>query len=146
MHQAIGEAMRFFLAHAKSDETDRLADLVKQARSAIDLVARGKPYELTLGRTYFDQRFKACGSWDAWCAEVATGVDFATREPIFNAILVPFGPVGAGTAKIITCALSAGKLAFMFHGDKLARIKGIEKVSDDWKAGWKLITESNFTP
>jgi hypothetical protein len=107
------------------------------------VLSKGQPFEVVMGRDYFNARFKAAGSWNAWTREVAASVSYLTREPIFKAILIPQGPIGAGTAKIIQEALSVRKPIFTFDRDgKWTRVLGLEvKGMGSWQDGWNLLTE-----
>jgi len=129
----------FFLAHAKSDED--LTVKLEAAKAAVDRVSGGKPYRITLGRDYFEQRFKDAGSWAAWTAEVAQGQDPITRRAIFDGILVPAGRIGTGTAGIVKKSLEVGKPVFSFDlAGNLGRITGVETVDPrDWQTGHRMI-------
>jgi hypothetical protein len=133
---------RFFLAHSKSRGDLEIDELRRITVVMLGALSRGQPFEVVMGRDYFHARFKAAGSWDAWTREVATAVSYLTREPIFKAILVPEGSVGAGTAKIVKEALAVRKPVFTFdRSGKWTRILGVEvKHSDDWKDGWSLLS------
>lgn len=131
---------KFFIAHAKSVTDDALTEMVLSAKRHLEPAAGGQPFEITLGRDYFQERFKACGSWDAWAAEVSTGCDFVTRQPLFKGILVPRGPVGAATAKIIETALNDRKPVYAFDSDRITTVTGVTQTNDkDWKTGWSLL-------
>lgn len=138
---------RFFLAHAKGDDDARIRDLLETARTAVGRFAREAPYKITTGRDFFDRRFKGAGSWEAWTREVATGIDRATFEPLFHGILVPAGPVGAGTSRIIEHALTARKLVIAFErGGLVATVVGVRCTSQkDWQTGYRLTVNGQFT-
>ena len=137
--------VRFFLAHAKSDEGERLIALISAAHMAISRVANGKPYTLTTGRDFFEQHFKRLGSWAAWATEVATGFEYLTRRPHFDAILVPAGRVGAGTAAIVEKALAISKPVYAYQGEKSARVVGVSCESKkDWQTGYKLTVDRDL--
>lgn len=132
---------RFFLAHSKAADEDELEMLVKAASAILDRFANGKPFDLVLGRTYFEARFTACGSWEGWTTEIAVGVDFVTRRPLFDAIMVPAAPVGAGTAAMVKKALGVGKpvIAFTIEG-KHAPVVSIKQTDrGNWQGGHRLI-------
>jgi hypothetical protein len=135
---------RFFLAHSKSCGDLEIDELRRITVVMLGVLSRGQPFEIILGRDYFNARFKAAGSWNAWTHEVATAVSYLTREPIFKAILVPEGSVGAGTAKILQEAFAVRKPVFAFdRTGKWTRILGLEvKNSGDWQGGWGLLQES----
>jgi hypothetical protein len=133
---------RFFIAHSKACGDLEIDELRRITTVMLGVLSRGQPFEVVMGRDYFHARFKAAGSWDAWTREIATAVSYLTREPIFKAILVPEGPVGAGTAKIVKEALAVRKPVFTFdRSGKWTRVLGLEvKNSDDWKDGWSLLS------
>lgn len=132
---------RFFLAHSKSADDAELDRLVTACSSLLDRFAKGGPFDLVLGRAYFEARFKELGSWAAWTAEVATGVDYVTRAPIFTAIFVPAAPIGAGTRAIVSAALGIQKPVFAFDdGGKSARVVAVKvKDAKDWQTGTRLV-------
>jgi hypothetical protein len=135
---------RFFLAHAKSDDDDRLDQLISSLSGLLDKLSHGKPFDLTLGRAYFEERFKAAGSWEAWALEIAQGVDPILRTPLFTAIFVPAGPVGAATARIVEFAVRGAPPRPVFTFDlegRSARVVGVKKVADSWQVGWRLATD-----
>jgi len=138
----LADQRRFFLAHSKRDNA--IEERIAQARTAMDTFAQGKPYTVVAGRDFFNERFKEAGSWPAWTSLVATGVDFATRAPLFHAILVPHGAVGAGTAEIIRKSIEAGKPVLAFGRIAAAdfciyKVTGVvHEVADDWAAGYRL--------
>lgn len=133
------QSPRFFLAHAKSASAEDLERYVHDCSAILDRLAQGQTYDLVLARAYWEARFKACGSWAAWCAEVASGMDPATRNPLFRAIMVPLGPVGAATAKIVEGALVAHRHVILFDGQDARRVTRISCLDPkDWKGGWKV--------
>ena len=139
---------RFFLAHSKAADDQELEQLVSALSGLLDRFSQGKPYDLVLGRAYFEARFKECGSWDAWTMEVAQGIDYATREPTFKAIFVPVAgeAIGAGTARIVDFALKGNRrvIAFDLEG-KSARVVGLKRVSGGtWQNGWTLVVDRNL--
>lgn len=129
---------RFFLAHAKNEPN--LDAMISTARAALEHAAPGKPYSITTGLSFFEARFKAAGSWEAWIAEVASGVNFVTREPLFHCILVPAGPIGAGTARIVEKSITAGKPVFSFRGLEISHVVGVLcEDRTNWQTGFRLL-------
>jgi hypothetical protein len=129
---------RFLLTHAKTDDGDRLSSLLSVANAAVARASGGRPFQIVLGRDFFEARFKSSGSWDAWCEEAATGVDYATRLPHFNGFLVPTTRFGAGTGRILQRALAVRKPCFVFRGDStVARVQTVTLVErGDWQTGY----------
>jgi hypothetical protein len=134
-------APRFFLAHAKSCNDEELERLVGACSALLDRLSNGKPFDLVLGRTYYEERFKACGSWAAWTDEIAMGLDYATRAPIFAAIFVPAGPIGAATAAIVRKARVTGRPCFAFDGEgRMSKIADVRTVdAKNWQGGFRVI-------
>ena len=131
--------IRVFLAHGKMCSTADLERLGAMLSRALAAYAAGKPFEIVTGRDYFEERFKAAGSWDAWAEEVGSGVDYVTRKPLFDAIAVPSLRVGAGTARIVRAALAADRLVLHFDEGSIQRIRTVKVVSiSDWHSGWIL--------
>jgi|SRR3990172_1238806 len=132
---------RFFLAHAKSCDDAELDRLTKACAKVLDTFAAGRPFDLILGRAYFEARFKEAGSWAAWTAEVANGVDYLTREPNFTAIMIPEGPIGAGTAKIVEGAVAGNRPVYAFDdAGRHRRVVGLTQTDPkNWQTGWKLV-------
>ena len=132
--------IRVFLAHAKSTTEAEIERLAGHLHRALAAYAQGRPFEIVTGRDYFEERFKECGSWDAWATEVATGVDYVTRRPLFDAIAVPSLRVGAGTARIVRAALDVDRLVLHFDEGSIQRIRRVSTVdSQDWKSGFLLM-------
>lgn len=131
---------RFLLLHPKSADEDEIRGLVSSALAILTPLSRGRPFELMTGREFFDLRFKAAGSWDAWANEAGAGVNPITREPLFHGFLVPGSRVGAGTARVVAAALMAGKRVFVFRSDgSIARARLVARTDpEDWRTGWTL--------
>lgn len=130
---------RFFLAHPKSYGDGEIEAACRRAQIALAAVSKGKPFVITPGRAFYEQRFKAAGSWEAWTREVATGVDPVTRAPIFHAILVPGTGCGAGTARMVEHAISAGKPVFSFDEAGARRVVRVTCDNrEDWQNGYSF--------
>lgn len=133
---------RFLLAHQKACDDDAIEALVSTASKMLDKLSGGKPYDLVTGRAYYEARFKACGSWEAWAQEIATGIDYLTRRPTFTAILVPAGGVGSGTAKMIEYALGARRPVYCFQqGGQWGIVVGLRRVSPSWQDGHRMTVD-----
>jgi len=96
----------------------------------------------------FQAKFTELGSWGAYIAYVATGVDFAFRLPVFSVICCVQPHLGKATAQIVGQALEAKKPVCLIQKDdndkfSLSRVQGVT-VNDDsnWQAGWSL----SFSP
>ena len=127
-------APRFFLAHPKSWGVSELEKGVKEARMLLESVAQGKAFVLILGRDYFEQRFKAAGSWPAWALEVAQGTDSLGNQ-IFDGILIPSsqggGVVGHATAAIVKNAIAARKPVWEYWDGTWAQVVDIEFLGSE---------------
>jgi hypothetical protein len=139
----MAKTFRVFIAHSKTDQD--LDGLVAQVRRVLapGAQALGRDLVLVLGRDDHAAEFKRAGGWEAWARDVAHRVHPVTREPFYNAILVPGGPgatVGKATAQIVLFSLSVGKKVVGLgqeHG--LWKVRAVETVDgDDFKAGWRL--------
>jgi len=132
--------IRVFLAHGKMCSTDDLKRLEATLDRALTAYAQGRPFVIVTGRDYFEERFKAAGSWDAWAEEVGSSVDYVTRRPLFDAIAVPSLRVGAGTARIVKAALAADRLVLHFDEGSIQRIRGVKEIDpSNWKTGFLLM-------
>jgi hypothetical protein len=131
---------RFLLLHSKSDDDARISVLLQVARDAIEPRSRGKPFEVMPGRDFYTARFKACGSWDAWTTEAATGTSYPDHMPYFDGFLVPTPRFGSGTGQIVEKALRAGKPVFAIRSDgSLAKVLAVRQVDkQDWKTGYAV--------
>lgn len=131
---------RFFIAHSKSCGDEDLDEIIQDASALLDRLSKGRAFSVTLGREYYALRFPICGSWDAWCNEVATGVEYGTRSPLFKAILVPDGRIGAAMSKIVERALAVGKPVIAFRaGGEARRVRSVVCVDRrDFKTGWGM--------
>lgn len=103
------------------------------------------PAKLKHSKDDFQERFYAAGSWNEWTTEVATGVDYSTREQRYDVIVcVPYPDtkccVGKASADIAKKALFAGKRVYCFDHDKFHPVNAVQAVdSENWQAGWQLI-------
>lgn len=139
------KTVRVFVAHAKGDPDDRLAEMKTAVTSALRAVAGDKPVtiEVTLGRDDFERSFAHAGSWDGWARSVGAGVHPVTREPTYHAIVVTAERVGAATAKIVEAALSDGRKVVRIVGEDeggpgLVPVTAVRRVAQDFKSGWQV--------
>lgn len=91
------------------------------------------------GEDDFNENMARLGGWDAWEHDVATGVNYADRQPRFHAIILTDTEFGKATASITRQALTASKLV-MFYDSRTAELHRVEKVmtldENNWKTGW----------
>jgi hypothetical protein len=131
------EDLRAFLAHAKGDDPNAIADMTRRAALALRLIAHGRSVVVTSGISDWERHFSRCGSWPAWARDVAQGVDYLSREPRYHTFIVPTERVGAGTAQVIQGALGVGKPVLRLDEESLTVVTECEKVAQgDWKTGW----------
>jgi hypothetical protein len=134
----MAKTKRIFLAHSKSDD-NVLALVEKTQKLAESMAAAGVRIEVISGRDHHMANFRRCGSWDSWAREVATGVHPITREPRFDMIVVPAGPLGKATKEICEHALGASKPVLILDSGVLLRASRVVTVdSQDFKSGWRL--------
>ena len=119
---------------------------VEEAKAAlVASLAEAAPHiDVTciLGTDEKDNSFAQQGSWDAWCAHVATGIHFEQRTPLFNAIAVMGDTMGKATASIMSQALSAGRMGIIASGGKVKRVVSVQTLdAEDWKSGWIAVSE-----
>jgi hypothetical protein len=132
--------LRVFVAHRKDDALD-LGALKAEIQQALDAEAKGRrTVKVTLGREDYLARSSSLGSWAAWIRDVATGLDYVTREPRFHAYVVPDERIGKATAEIIGAALNLRKPVLRWLGDGAFRpISLVQKVAPrDFKSGWQI--------
>jgi hypothetical protein len=135
------KTVRVFLAHSKSDAEGSIAAMKSMLISVLTRAAAGTANVLVVtGRDDYEENFKRCGSWDAWAMDVVDRIDFATRDRVYKALAVTSVYVGSATAKMIERALAVGTRLMLINGFELQAIVGIEKVADDFKAGWRVRT------
>jgi len=119
---------------------------VEEAKAALitSLVAAAPHVNVTciLGTDERDNSFAQQGSWDAWCAHVATGIHFEQRTPLFNAIAVMDEQLGKATASIMSQALGAGRMGIIVSDSGVKRVVSVRTIdSEDWKSGWRAVVE-----
>tara|TARA_Y100000034_G_C6750023_1_gene333306 strand:+ start:111 stop:524 length:414 start_codon:yes stop_codon:yes gene_type:complete len=112
---------------------------VREGLAAVQ-AATAKPVLPVDSLSWYETRFAACGNWDSWALEAATGKSYRDRQPYFHAFVV-LNPdmVGQGTAKVVEQAIRVGKGVYYLDGKKLLPVLGAEEGAD----GWKLTTGGN---
>jgi hypothetical protein len=79
------------------------------------------------------------GGWDAWETNVATGVRYTDRQPLFHAVVLTDVEFGKATASIVRQALTAHKLVMFIEPQTydLSRVGQVVTIDDsNWKTGW----------
>jgi len=88
----------------------------------------------------YDRSFRTHGSWAAWATHLATGVDYETRTPLFNAVAVLDEKLGKGAAAILEQALDAQRMGVLVREGQLKRVLSVAVVDrEDWQSGWRAI-------
>lgn len=132
--------LRVFVAHRKDDSLD-LGALRDAIYAALVLESKGRrEVRVTLGRDDYNANASRLGSWNAWIRDVATGLDYVTREPRFHAYIVPDERIGKATAEILAMALHCRKPVLRWLGNGQFRpISLVQKVAErDFKSGWAV--------
>ena len=138
--------VRVFVAHAKHWDPVRLEDvrdhLTDKLRDAAIRSGKRAVVAAVLGREDFDAHFKRCGSWDAWAADIVARIDYVTRDPYYSAIITPDRVIGKAMSVTIGRALQTGRMCLYFEHTQgtLHPVKDITQVSDNFKAGWEIVT------
>lgn len=138
--------MKLFLAHKKYPEEEQARgeqEIARFRQEVIEALSGREDLVLVNARTFFEERFKAAGSWNAWCKEIATGTDYLTREPYFDGVVVPEGETfprfAAGTGKIVECCLEAQKPCLLLMGGRLIPIASVKNIDpEDFFTGWEV--------
>ena len=134
------EEMRIFYGARKGAPPHEVEAIV----SALRNVVRRTTNELvdpviTTAEDEFNANYARLGGWEGWQREVATGVRFSDRSPLYHTYVVTELDFGRATAEILRQALEAGKLVLFFDAGRNA-LEKIERViavdSNNWKSGW----------
>jgi len=135
--------VRAFLAHSKGDDEMRVSQLRDDIRSALERISAGRrAVEVVTGRDFYLTDFSRLGSWEAFAREVAGGIHYLTREPLFSVIVVPDERIGAATQSIVKCALGIAKPVVRWHAGDFVKVNGVVQVSRDMKNGWLVQSEA----
>tara|TARA_B100000287_G_scaffold370110_1_gene367389 strand:- start:187 stop:585 length:399 start_codon:yes stop_codon:yes gene_type:complete len=97
-----------------------------------------KDLDICLSSEVFEEFFE--GDWNHWIENVVSGVDYYTRRPKYGSVVCITKEVGKATAQIVMNALAQQKPVFLFDGNDMQIVGGIETIdSQNWQSGWKLI-------
>ena len=97
-----------------------------------------KDLDICLSSEVFEEFFE--GDWNHWIENVVSGVDYYTRRPKYGSVVCIAKEVGKATAQIVMNALAQQKPVFLFDGNDMQIVGGIETIdSQNWQSGWKLI-------
>ena len=82
---------------------------------------------------WYETRFAACGNWDSWALEAATGKSYRDRQPYFRAFVVlDDDTVGQDTAKVLQLALDARKAVYHLLERKLIPVTEVKEIEGGW--------------
>lgn len=138
--------MRVFLAHAKADSDERIAEWQTAIKGlfAAQFFEAGitEDVEVIPGRDDFNDNVVRAGGWRGWPDDVTRRLDYETQQPYYEAIVVPSKTYGKGTAAILEGAFGRGRFVYFYDGEKseLQEASGQECLdSKDYWNGWKLV-------
>lgn len=110
----MGPLFRVFFAHRR-DATDWPLGRVAVERIFRAAIGDARTVEVRAGYEDWHERFKFCGSWDAWAIDVGAGTTYGTQEPRYHAIVVPDRDgLGRATEQIVRVALAKHKPVFWY--------------------------------
>ena len=102
----------------------------------------GKTADLCLSSDVFQETFE--GDWNDWIDNTVNGVDYYTRRFKYGVIVCMTELIGKATARIVEGALVQQKPVFLFRGQDLEEITGVETIDrENWQEGWKLLRRSS---
>ena len=133
------KTFRVFLAHAKSEGELQIEAARHLATMILEREAKGRAtIEVVLGREDHEANFKRCGSWDGWATDVVDRLDFTTRSPVYDAIVVTKRRVGKATAAIVGTALRRARPTFILEDLLLQPIARVVQASQSYQDGWEV--------
>ena len=134
------DEMRIFYGARKGAPPHEVDVIIASMRDAIQ---RTTNYlvdpVITPAEDDFNANYARLGGWEGWQREVATGVRFSDRTPLYHTYVVSELDFGRATSEILRQALEAGKLVLFFDADRnvLEKIERVLAVdSNNWKSGW----------
>ena len=105
---------------------------VKEGLSEVE-AATEKKVLLVDSLSWYECRFSACGGWESWAIEAATGKSYRDKAPYFNAFVVlGHGTVGQATARVIDSALGVRKKVYWLSESKLVPVTRVEEEFGAW--------------
>jgi hypothetical protein len=140
--------LRVFFAHPKSMEEDATKAYLDKARIAFEKDGLDD-VEFITGREDYAVHAVSAGGWKDWAIDVVDRIDMMTRDPFYNAILVPGITVGAATKIIVATALTRGRPVLAIEvpeegvEGEVTLKKVVNVVADDpenYTSGWWLDT------
>ncbi len=137
--------LRILYLHPKSwpeaylaERTQGLANTLKYLRDQARVTT---PILLVTGKQDWDETMAGrTGSkaWDQWISYTATGTR-ADGEPRYHAYVLPYGPVGNGSARLVTAALQGRKSVYQLDSTGWALhavLRMIQTNKRSFTEGW----------
>jgi hypothetical protein len=140
--------MRVFFAHPKSMDEAETAAWIADAAALFDDEGLGEATFVS-GRDDYFQYAASAGGWKSWALDVVARIDMSTRQPFYDAILVPGRTIGAATQAVVSSAMGQGRPVLVMtravaDENKPAKIeRAVEIVVDDpedYTTGWWIDT------
>ena len=135
----MSDEFRVFHALRKGAPPQEAAALKLQIQSAVQRSAPELIVVVTSAEEDFAANMARLGGWDAWETNVATGVRYTDRQPLFHAVVLTDIEFGKATASIVRQALAAHKLVMFIEPQTydLSRVGQVVTIDDsNWKTGW----------
>ena len=135
----MSDEFRVFHARRKGAPPQEAAALKLQIQSAVQRSAPELNVVVTSAEEDFAANMARLGGWDAWETNVATGVRYTDRQPLFHAVVLTDIEFGKATASIVRQALAAHKLVMFIEPQTydLSRVGQVVTIDDsNWKTGW----------
>lgn len=135
----MSDEFRVFHALRKGAPPQEAAALKLQIQSAVQRSAPELNVVVTSAEEDFAANMARLGGWDAWETNVATGVRYTDRQPLFHAVVLTDIEFGRATASIVRQALAAHKLVMFIEPQTydLSRVGQVVTIDDsNWKTGW----------
>ncbi len=133
--------IRAFYAHAGKGDEQTVADAAVCRDVMVERL--GSDVELVLGRDDHKANFRSSGGWGGWARSIGAGVR-VDGTPRYNLLVSPSKIVGRATADMFRAALEVGRPALVFTAGAFAAVTAVTDLdTDDWKAGYRLVTVDN---
>ena len=99
--------------------------------------ALGRPVDLRDYKGWHLQMYQTCGDWRSWMWETVLGRDYETRQPHFDAFVVPPDSIDHVSAEIVNLALNKNRPVLGFNQDMaLLQINSLRQCDEDTGGGW----------
>jgi hypothetical protein len=132
--------MKVFLACAKGMVDDQVQVIRKDVQRYLSMKNKKTVVVVPSGEDY-KESFANCGGWSEWISRISKGIDYTTRQQIYNAVICVDIQMGKATAGIVEKSVASGKpVLYWDQQDKTMKRVASVKVVDDtnWQGGWSL--------